>query len=821
MPQTIPLPTPMNNAWYHKISDLLKLVVYGMFLILSLRIIVIYLSYVPANLRIAGVFAIFVLGLLTWWQSFWILNLFVAMIPFVVGIQLLAGEFPAFGLLKSAPILSIAFAIIYSSWFFKRGIYHPKNLTFGTMSDLAVTLSGIVIISLFMGLFIFPQEMMLKILFSAPIQGQNDSGWGTQASYILLQGLFFFCIMQAELKKREQWNGLWLIIIIQAVSIIIFSACQWVFNFPEKLFVNAGAFTPFHDIHSSGSYVLFLFFIFLSLWLSQTRYRIFSASLTIFFGFYLVQLGSKITWFAMLITALLLFMKRFKYKYNVVIISLITLAFILVNLFSDRILDREDTFRTRFQKAFVVSNYTEKTIDYSRLALWERAINIIKAYPLTGSGIGSYFKVSPYFHEEKNTAWDEYYENTHNYYLQLGADLGIPALLIFLLVLIRVCLNSVRSIKKNQTTHEAALVEGLFFGFIAFLITMFTGHPLILSSHQFLFWFMVLTLCSHMQKSIRKKIPNKMHSMAKASLISLLLISLGAGHAYTLTMRQTPITYDFGFYPYEDINKKRFRWTMKDAWLKMWPKGSKLNFDIYISPFSFNPKISKNDNLLVNGNFEGQSHRWRSDDDCKIFPIMSGKSGSGIAMEAISHTQKWVMQEGIQLTKGKFYQFSLWYKDGTRKGRKIRASMYDGRTEIWATYKNNTFLTTNGVWQRLVRTFQCPTSSDNWRLYIYWQDESEKGSVHFDDASLHELTFDIRKPLKVRVAIKDILVDERSFENEGFANLNYILPAGRKYPIEIFFSTEREFNPYDLGLSMDIARNRGQGIAVGPTNYLD
>ncbi len=65
-----------------------------------------------------------------------------------------------------------------------------------------------------------------------------------------------------------------------------------------------------------------------------------------------------------------------------------------------------------------------------RCYLWERALRVIKAKPLTGTGINTYTAVHGKYDKRKNWRVRDYY--AHNGYLQLTAETGIPSL-IFLL----------------------------------------------------------------------------------------------------------------------------------------------------------------------------------------------------------------------------------------------------------------------------------------------------------------------------------------------------------------------------------------------------
>lgn len=65
-----------------------------------------------------------------------------------------------------------------------------------------------------------------------------------------------------------------------------------------------------------------------------------------------------------------------------------------------------------------------------RYYLWDRAVSVIKAKPLTGTGINTYAAAHPRYDTTKSWRVRNYY--AHNGYLQLAAETGLPGLILFL-----------------------------------------------------------------------------------------------------------------------------------------------------------------------------------------------------------------------------------------------------------------------------------------------------------------------------------------------------------------------------------------------------
>jgi putative inorganic carbon (HCO3(-)) transporter len=111
----------------------------------------------------------------------------------------------------------------------------------------------------------------------------------------------------------------------------------------------------------------------------------------------------------------------------------------------------------------------------SRLSMWRSAVDIIADRPVLGHGPDALGLVFSRYEETElvRIAPSDIQNNVHNAFLQLAATSGLPALLVFLLILILFTVKSVRYI----FTHEIAspVHIGLFAGVFAFLIQSTTG----------------------------------------------------------------------------------------------------------------------------------------------------------------------------------------------------------------------------------------------------------------------------------------------------------------------------------------------------------
>jgi O-antigen ligase len=105
-----------------------------------------------------------------------------------------------------------------------------------------------------------------------------------------------------------------------------------------------------------------------------------------------------------------------------------------------------------------------------RVPLAKIALGMMAANPLFGIGAGEFFVQSGHA------------ENAHNNYLQIGAEFGIPALLL-LICLLAFALRAIW-----ETRHRSAPMWGLTGGLVAFLLTCLPGHPLLVAAVAYPFW---------------------------------------------------------------------------------------------------------------------------------------------------------------------------------------------------------------------------------------------------------------------------------------------------------------------------------------------
>lgn len=131
-----------------------------------------------------------------------------------------------------------------------------------------------------------------------------------------------------------------------------------------------------------------------------------------------------------------------------------------------------------------------------RFDLWQLAINVIQAKPLTGTGINTYTKAHEKYDRKKSWRVKEYY--AHNGYLQMAAEIGIPGLSAFLAFLV-IFISRALHKSLSLAPPERNIAVGLIASLLSFLV--FAASDTLLHNPQSVmhFWFFAGLLAAALQ----------------------------------------------------------------------------------------------------------------------------------------------------------------------------------------------------------------------------------------------------------------------------------------------------------------------------------
>lgn len=127
---------------------------------------------------------------------------------------------------------------------------------------------------------------------------------------------------------------------------------------------------------------------------------------------------------------------------------------------------------------------------YIRFALWRKALTLIQERPIWGAGPDSFRHVEVPLSRSDGTpirtVW--WAENAHNYYLQLGAEYGVPALVSFALLVVLTFVTIVRASWRCTEPLQQGILAGIAAGQAGFFAFSLVSHPWLLAEIQATYW---------------------------------------------------------------------------------------------------------------------------------------------------------------------------------------------------------------------------------------------------------------------------------------------------------------------------------------------
>jgi O-antigen ligase/Tfp pilus assembly protein PilF len=133
-----------------------------------------------------------------------------------------------------------------------------------------------------------------------------------------------------------------------------------------------------------------------------------------------------------------------------------------------------------------------------RIAIWKFTGMMIKDRPLLGSGIGTFeyntLRYQAKFFEQgdnRSLYPHGFADKAHNEYLQLGAELGIVGLALFLWFMIAYFYWGIKCLKKEKNKYLQGIIIGLMGSVMAVLVDGLFGFPLHLPATIVLLWLSI------------------------------------------------------------------------------------------------------------------------------------------------------------------------------------------------------------------------------------------------------------------------------------------------------------------------------------------
>jgi O-antigen ligase len=137
----------------------------------------------------------------------------------------------------------------------------------------------------------------------------------------------------------------------------------------------------------------------------------------------------------------------------------------------------------------IVSRFQTVNEEYSlggqsRLSMWRDALPLIKEHPWLGTGLGTF----PIAYTSGQTAFlSQFVNHAHNDYLELAADLGIPAALVLFGSILFILARAIRSFLTGERDFERIVALGCVGSIVAILLHSFADFNLYIPANALLF----------------------------------------------------------------------------------------------------------------------------------------------------------------------------------------------------------------------------------------------------------------------------------------------------------------------------------------------
>jgi len=122
-----------------------------------------------------------------------------------------------------------------------------------------------------------------------------------------------------------------------------------------------------------------------------------------------------------------------------------------------------------------------------RAVLWQAAVRMIASHPIEGIGIGRYYK-EVYRFAARQDELPRPQENAHNYFLQVGAEIGLLGLGALLALAGSAVTAAFRVARTPAPLPVRRTSLAVAVSLLAFGVTWLTGHSMLLRSGQYVFW---------------------------------------------------------------------------------------------------------------------------------------------------------------------------------------------------------------------------------------------------------------------------------------------------------------------------------------------
>ncbi len=338
----------------------------------------------------------------------------------------------------------------------------------------------------------------------------------------------------------------------------------------------------------------------------------------------------------------------------------------------------------------------------------------------------------------------------------------------------------------------------------AYLITMITGHPLLLSSHQFLFWFILAGVAVPYRLSADERRTGARSRYLKFAFGALaVILFVGYGRWFYETDPGFKVK-EYGFYDYESVDGVNTRWAWRDAATVVEAAGRFMEIRAEASPRNSSGPDGLELKLFINDQLMDVAHFF--DGGVKYFHYYI-PAGDGekirIRTRANRTYNPYEAGESEEITRSREQAVLLGEARFLKIAPKHGVGFYDPETGTGAT----------GARPGAPRRFRWTGMRASMPLdYPVGRKTEWMGLLEFSMRCVHP---DIeKKPVVVRMLADEKVVREKKFRDHEWKTV-YLSSDDLKGAKVLTFHASRTWNPREMGVSGD---ERDIGAAVAFNN---
>ena len=549
-----------------------------------------YLRYVPLvkSFQLAFLPVLFVVFALTSINIQWGTLFFIFSFPLINNLPYFFGIFEH---IPHAPAALVLFLFYFMGWLTHNIFFKSKPSYKLPVFRPIVLFLVFVIISLIITFFRYTNFFpFLSDYVYEHITNVNEvTAGGAIMSSIFhslnyLSALAFFLILINTVKSREFIKTILIVLLISTSISLIFSFFQHSIDIKianNPLSFNQGLINgTFTDALSFGAYLATFIPVILSLiFFFKISAKIIPFLILLPALFILPQTGSRSGFICMILSLFLFFLLIIKANWKKIrlfltkrltaslVFSLLIIALIIVLMSSFQESIISDRFKEimNLHKPGAAETGIEVRWNYN----WKMAAYMINDYPLSGVGIGAYIIELPNYLAANGIQYRKT-DSAENYFLQVGSELGLLALILSLWILWVILSQIKKSLGEFLSYGRWKYVQiGISCGIISLFINFFL-HTYI-GSYEIKYTFWLLAALLFCLSKNGEEPEEKPHFAKSFRILSVIMIVLFTGvhlwnstHSLSLGSRRAKfnLTQDFGLYETEETSEGRgFRWT--------------------------------------------------------------------------------------------------------------------------------------------------------------------------------------------------------------------------------------------------------------------